>query len=527
MIYFLLPSSPKHTFEHISISKHATEPNAAVSQSLRKYINEIKEKIATREKEWDVYKKFTNPYEYIHSAIPHKKRSVAKYKPISRAYFKMIEMITTFNLNVDVNEAHPFMTNPRSRQVIQSSTNLKRETSNEDLAQHAAHVFRRFDDLSESPQKKGDFGLSEESSVNHLKMRTFHLAEGPGGFIEAICNKRENPNDEYYGMTILIDENDDNVPGWNKSGHFLNQHPNIHIELGADRTGNLLHIENFDYCVHKYESSMDLITADGGFDFSNDFNKQEISIARLLWGQVCYALCLQKRGGNFVLKIFDIFYNHTIDILYILAGFYLEVNVCKLQTSRIGNSEKYVVCKGFRFDNNSEFVSVVRESFSQIIEVQNVGELDKWRSAQFSEIRDDPLTYEDPNATSPPPLRSALRLAFATSHPDQSSLCNSRMPNTKCVLSVDYVWRFLNRPVPRHFTKNIEDINALFGHQQIENIHYTISLIDKHSKHDKTEQLVKQNIAKCVNWCLEHKVPYHSMNSLNVFTSEEIVNAGF
>lgn len=476
MIYFLLPSSPKHTFEHISISKHATEPTAAVSQSLRKYINEIKEKIATREKEWDVYKKFTNPYEYIHSAIPHKKRSVAKYKPISRAYFKMIEMITTFNLNVAVDEAQPFVTKPRTRQVIQSSANLKREG-----AAQSAHVFHRFEELSETLQKNSDLRLLDESSKNALKMRTFHLAEGPGGFIEAICNKRENPDDEYYGMTILIDENDDNVPGWNKSVHFLNQHPNIHIELGADRTGNLLRIENFDYCVHKYESSMDLITADGGFDFSNDFNKQEISIARLLWGQVCYALCLQKRGGNFVLKIFDIFYNHTIDILYILAGFYLEVNVCKLQTSRIGNSEKYVVCKGFRFDNNSEFVSVVRESFSQIIEVQNVGELDKWRSGQFSEIHDDP---------------------------------------------VDYVWRFLNRPVPRHFTKNIEDINALFGHQQIENIHYTISLIDKHSKHDKTEQLAKQNIAKCVNWCLEHKVPYHSMNSLNVFTSEEIVNVG-
>jgi 23S rRNA U2552 (ribose-2'-O)-methylase RlmE/FtsJ len=480
MIYFLLPSSPKHTFEHISISKRQTEPTAAVSQSLRKYINEIKEKIATREKEWDVYKKFTNPYEYIHSAIPHKKRSVAKYKPISRAYFKMIEMITTFNLNVPVDEAQHFVTKPRTRQVIQSSANLKREAAKEDLVK-CAHVFRRFEDLAETLQKKGDFSVSEESSANPLKMRTFHLAEGPGGFIEAICNKRENPDDEYYGMTILIDENDDNVPGWNKSGHFLNQHPNIHIELGADRTGNLLHIENFDYCVCKYESSMDLITADGGFDFSDDFNKQEISISRLLWGQVCYALCLQKRGGNFVLKIFDIFYNHTIDILYILAGFYLEVNVCKLQTSRIGNSEKYVVCKGFRFGNNSEFVSVVRESFSQIMEVRNVGELDKWRSAQFSESHED---------------------------------------------TVNYVWRFLNRPVPRHFTKSIEDINALFGHQQIENIHYTISLIDKHSKHDKTEQLAKQNIVKCVNWCLEYKVPHHSVNSLNVFASEEIVNAG-
>ena len=31
---------------------------------------------------------------------------------------------------------------------------------------------------------------------------------------------------------------------------------------------------------------MHLLTADGGFDFSVDFNKQEISIAKLLFAQV-------------------------------------------------------------------------------------------------------------------------------------------------------------------------------------------------------------------------------------------------
>ena len=354
--------------------------------------------------------------------------------------------------------------------------------------------------------KRASFAQNDHRSV----MKTFHLAEGPGGFIEAICNKRANLEDQYYGMTILIDDTDDNVPGWNKSSQFLSKHPNIQIERGADETGNLLHIENFDYCVHKYASSMDLITADGGFDFSKDFNKQEISIARLLWGQVCYALCLQKCGGNFVLKIFDIFYNHTIDILYILAGFYTEVNVCKLQTSRIGNSEKYVVCKGFRFENNSEFASIVRDSFSRIIEVQNLTEMNNWRvgdtrlssSCKFRQDAEPHFAKDDATAL------------FAAAHRTESS-------NT-----ANYVWRILNFQVPRHFTKHVEDINAMFGHQQIENIHYTISLIDKHSKYDKTEQLTKQNITKCVNWCLEHKIPYYSVNSLNVFSGMESAATG-
>ena len=33
--------------------------------------------------------------------------------------------------------------------------------------------------------------------------------------------------------------------------------------------------QNFVYVYEKYRNSMDIITGDGGFDFSIDFNKQE------------------------------------------------------------------------------------------------------------------------------------------------------------------------------------------------------------------------------------------------------------
>ena len=38
----------------------------------------------------------------------------------------------------------------------------------------------------------------------------------------------------------LINDNDENIPGWKKSKHFLNKHPNIKIITGKDKTGNLL-----------------------------------------------------------------------------------------------------------------------------------------------------------------------------------------------------------------------------------------------------------------------------------------------
>ena len=197
------------------------------------------------------------------------------------------------------------------------------------------------------------------------KIKTFHLAEGPGGFIEAILNTRNNEKDCYTGITLLEDMNDVNIPSWSKSEEFLKNNKNVFIENGIDKTGNILSIENFKHCVEKYGSSMDIITGDGGFDFSMDFNNQEINITKLLFAQLCYAVCLQRQGGHFVLKIFDCFMQHTIDIMYILSSFYKKVYICKPQTSRYANSEKYVVCKGFLFSSNKKFYS----HFYQILDI--------------------------------------------------------------------------------------------------------------------------------------------------------------
>ena len=46
---------------------------------------------------------------------------------------------------------------------------------------------------------------------------------------------------------------------------------------------------------------MNYITADGGFDFSVDFNKQEDMSLKLIFSQIIYALFLQKPGGTFVI----------------------------------------------------------------------------------------------------------------------------------------------------------------------------------------------------------------------------------
>lgn len=382
MTYYLLPRTSCLIYKSIDCFYNESQPTPIISNSLSSYLYQMKECLNNCEKDWDTFKKYTNPYEYIHSSIPFKKKSISKHKPLSRSYFKMIEIINTFNLTFD--------TKP---------------------------------------------------------LCSFHLAEGPGGFIEAIANLRNCSYDKYIGMTILDINNDPNIPAWKKTENFLRQHKNVIVETGADKTGNILSIDNFIYCKEKYASSMDLVTADGGFDFSLDFNNQEINITQLLFGQIIYALTMQKKGGVFILKIFDTFMQHSIDLLYILSSFYEKVYIIKPQTSRYANSEKYVICKGFLFNSCENFYPFLYRAFDKMLSCTN-------------------------------------------------------KDNTQEL----FIHRFLNIPIPFFFINKLEEFNAIFGQQQIENIHYTISLISSKHKQDKIDNLIKLNIQKCVQWCMKNNV---------------------
>ena len=46
---------------------------------------------------------------------------------------------------------------------------------------------------------------------------------------------------------------------------------------------------------------------------------------KLAYAQVAYALSCQKKGGSFIIKVFDTFTPASIDLLYILASVYERV----------------------------------------------------------------------------------------------------------------------------------------------------------------------------------------------------------
>ncbi len=172
-------------------------------------------------------------------------------------------------------------------------------------------------------------------------LKCFYLCEGPGGFVEAVIKYRGNLDDNHYGMTLKCDANKA-VPDWK----FMNK---INVTYGVDNTGNIYNINNIRYLpkIVGGKNVVDFITADGGFDFSSDFNNQEDMCCKLIACEILAALHLQKPGGSFVLKVFDIFSNKTISLIQTLYDVYEDIQIVKPLTSRPANSEKYIICCGF------------------------------------------------------------------------------------------------------------------------------------------------------------------------------------
>jgi hypothetical protein len=236
---------------------------------------------------WDDAKKITNPYEYIFLSLQRRMhRSVSGIVPLSRSYFKMIELWDILGLSDLLTRGRPF-----------AST---------------------------------------------------HGAEGPGGFLEAVQH-RTGRHTRMVAMTLRSTERA--VPGWRKSQAFLSEYPEIHITYGADGTGNLYSLANqtaFAATADEHCGPALLYTADGGFDFSSDYNGQENTVHRLLAAEALAGLLTLAPGGTMIIKVFDTKHVATLELLWMLAGCFERSAVVKPYTSRPANSERYWVGSGLR-----------------------------------------------------------------------------------------------------------------------------------------------------------------------------------
>jgi len=386
----------KINLEEVNIKVYLEDKNKCTI--FKKYYDTIsvqKEKIDSinYNKKWDKIKKIGNPYELVYTSLTNKKKNdnISSYIPISRSYYKMWEILQNFK-------------------IIDKKT-----------------------DKSDKTDKK--------------KIYIANLAEGPGGFMEAIYNfnkKYTNNSDYYYGITIK--PYNQYVPDWNKLIKiFGNENKKIN---NIDITyGNLyIHNDVNQYINKLKDKKIEIVTADGGFDYSADFNGQEINSCQIIYSEVIIGINLLIKGGSMICKIFDIFSITTIRILYIIYNLFESVHIFKPDTSRPANSEKYLVCLNY-LDNISEN-----------------------KKKEFLEVIKDWYVLNENNK------------------------------NTDKIINID-----LDIKIPGAFLHSIDNFNELYMNRQLLYLENTLKISDGLDKNEFIKLKNKQiNIAK--DWCTKYDI---------------------
>ncbi len=198
------------------------------------------------------------------------------------------------------------------------------------------------------------------------------VCAGPGGFTEYMFWRLGAANLVQYGMT-LAGPNDFNMRKIKAQFYLINKdgtlprNANRFLRVyGPARTlpenrGNVFLKTNVNHLARTIQETapdymgaaarsenapwVDILTCDAGDDVSADFNKQELLSKRLVLCQTITALTIVRKGGSFVLKVFDCFSPFSVCTLFILYTSFRHFSIFKPVTSRPANSERYIVCR--------------------------------------------------------------------------------------------------------------------------------------------------------------------------------------
>jgi len=312
-----------------------------------------------------------------------------------------------------------------------------------------------------------------------------NVAEGPGGFIHCLIDYRKLQNgfewnkDSYHGITLKIGkDNDAKALDWDSPraaeyfSHVRSNGHNVVLSYGSDGTGNMFKLENLEHFVNKdlQGKKCQLVTGDGGIELSGDdeYAIQELANSPLFFSEILYALHVQEENGSFVLKIYDIYYNITFQLIMLLKLYYQTVTIVKPHTSRPASSEKYLVCENFK--------GISEDDLKLLKEL-----LQKWVG--------------------------------------HSGLWNglSKQTFTETILDFD-----VDQSHIEEFRKQLAEFNTIFSDFQIKKIKLGLELA---AKSDISTMEVKERQKKiAIEWCKAYNMPYKDDLVLSVNSSKSTDN---
>jgi len=183
----------------------------------------------------------------------------------------------------------------------------------------------------------------------------------------------------------------------------------------------------------------------------NDLKKYVINLMQTI-------MIILKCGNPFasaIIKISHTMHKPVIDIIYFLCSLFDKVYIIKPHSNNIGTFEKYIVCKGFIYDETKH------ENYK---------------------------------------INYYKLLVFI-----------KKLEN-KNIISI------INKNLPFYFLNKIDDINIILGQQQLEALDQIVNILKNKNKEDKIETIKKSNIQKSIDWCEKYKIPYNKFTEkTNIF----------
>ncbi|KAI8606281.1 FtsJ-like methyltransferase-domain-containing protein [Dissophora ornata] len=197
-------------------------------------------------------------------------------------------------------------------------------------------------------------------------VKTFRFADlcsGPGGFSEYLLWRKHTWGERARGWAMTLKGDlDFQLERFHKDAAVQDT---LRVFYGKDGTGDILKQENIDAFADMVEQDtgglgVGLVSADGGISVDGDEAVQETLLQRLILCQILTMFMTLQKGGDFVVKVFDIFTPVTAGLVWILSRHFEKICVVKPLTSRPMNSERYVVCRHLLLQKPSQTIEHLR-----------------------------------------------------------------------------------------------------------------------------------------------------------------------
>ncbi len=248
-----------------------------------------------------------------------------------------------------------------------------------------------------------------------------------------IAHLTNNYTSTNYLLNMLREENEDNV-------------------LSEDFNYNTLH--NL-FIKHSYKYKLELIICEFHEDEYNDAKKYIKNMILVLIIIIKY----QTNQGMCVIKIDNILHKTIIDVIFIMSSIYDKIYLVKPSISNVTKSERYLICKGFNENRNTQ------NKLLECIEEQLICKME-----------------------------------------------NEKLMDDKCINSL------IDNELPYYFINKLEESNLIIGQQQLEAYDQIINIFKNKNRDEKMENLKRSHIQKCIHWCEKNQLPHNKfIDKVNMF----------